>query len=91
MRALSEQLIINPNTVARAYRELARDGVLIQQRGSGTFVSDKGSPLAQKERVRIIEERMDALLAEAKQLGFGPSELSKMMDARGKAMFEEKE
>jgi ABC-2 type transport system ATP-binding protein len=68
IRVLAEQLLINPNTVARAYRELEAAGLLSSRQGSGTFVSAEGSPLARKERHRILEERVDALLAEARQL-----------------------
>ena len=70
IRTLAEQLLINPNTVARAYRELETAGILIKRHGAGTYVADGGSPLAQSERERILSERIDALLAEADQLGF---------------------
>lgn len=43
---LAEQLLINPNTVARAYRELEAAGVVTMPQGAGTYVSDAGSPLA---------------------------------------------
>ena len=67
---LAERLLINPNTVARAYRELEVAGVVDKRGTAGTFVSDAGSPLARRERLRILTERIDALLAEARQLGF---------------------
>src|SRR5579883_142617 len=70
IRALAEQLLINPNTVARAYRELETAGVVAKRSTAGTYVSDAGSPLARKERLRILTERVDALLAEAQQLHF---------------------
>lgn len=70
IRALAEQLLINPNTVARAYRELETAGILTKRRGAGTYVSAKGSPLARRERARILEGRVDALLVEAGQLDF---------------------
>ena len=41
VRALAERLVINPNTVARAYAELARDGILDSQAGRGFFVAKK--------------------------------------------------
>ena len=70
IRTLAERLMINPNTVARAYRELEVAGVVIKRGTTGTFVSATGSPLARRERLRILTERIDALLAEARQLGF---------------------
>ena len=63
VRRLAEQLTINPNTVARAYRELETAGVVVTRRGSGVFVSDGTSPLSRKERNRLLNERIDALLA----------------------------
>src|SRR5829696_8036877 len=69
IRTLAEQLLINPNTVARAYRELELAGVVEKRRTAGTYVSDAGSPLARRERLKILTERIDALLAEARQLG----------------------
>src|SRR5213080_4573027 len=65
IRVLADQLRINPNTVARAYRELETAGVVTKRRTAGTYVSDAGSPLARRERLRILTERTDALLAEA--------------------------
>jgi len=69
IRVLAEQLLINPNTVARAYLELERAGVVLKRHGSGTYISDAGSPLARKERLKILHQRADALLAEASHLG----------------------
>lgn len=70
VRKLAEQLLINPNTVARAYRELEAEGIVASKRGAGVFVSGAGSPLSRKEKTRILGERIDALLAESRQLGF---------------------
>src|SRR5438067_3064165 len=68
IRTLAEQLVVNPNTVARAYRELEVAGVVEKRRTTGTYVSAAGSPLARRERLRILTERVDALLAEARQM-----------------------
>src|SRR5262245_14090937 len=69
IRVLAEQLMINTNTVARAYRELENAGVVEKRRTAGTYVSDAVSPLARRERRKLLIERIDALLAEAQQLG----------------------
>ena len=69
IRRLAEDLVINPNTVARAYRELESAGILESRQGSGTRVAGNGSPLSQREKTRLLAERADALLAEARQLG----------------------
>src|SRR5690349_21390324 len=82
IRVLAEQLAINPNTVARAYRELEVAGVVEKRRTSGTYVSAAGSPLARRERLRILTERIDALLAEARQLGIRTDEIVELIHRR---------
>ena len=71
VRKLAEQLLINPNTVARAYRELESEGVVAS-----------GSPLSRKEKTRILGERIDALLAESQQLGFDLESVVKLIRQR---------
>src|ERR1700676_4399094 len=75
IRVLAERLVVNPNTVARAYRELESAGVVEKRRTAGTYVSDAGSPLARRERLKILTERADALLAEARQMAMGTTEV----------------
>jgi GntR family transcriptional regulator len=86
IRVLAEQLIINPNTVARAYRELELAGLVEKRRTAGTYVSDQGSPLARRERVKILTQRIDALLAEARQMDFAFEDLVKLLEQRSAAL-----
>ena len=83
IRVLAERLLINPNTVARAYRELESAGLVEKRRTAGTYVSDQGSPLARKERLRILTERIDALLAEAGQMRIPVADVLKLIEQRG--------
>jgi GntR family transcriptional regulator len=89
IRVLAEQLVVNPNTVARAYRELELAGVVTKRRTAGTYVSDAGSPLARRERVRILTERVDALLAEARQMSISTEEIVELLQQRDDAMHEQ--
>ena len=82
IRVLAERLTVTPNTVARAYRELELAGIVQKRRTAGTYVSDAGSPLALRERRRIITERIDALLAEARQLGIRTDEVIDLIHRR---------
>jgi GntR family transcriptional regulator len=82
IRVLAEQLLVNPNTVARAYRELETSGVVTKRRTAGTYVSDAGSPLARKERLRILTERVDALVAEAQQMQIDTDQLVALLRQR---------
>jgi len=86
IRVLAERLVVNPNTVARAYRELEAAGVVEKRRTAGTFVSEAGSPLARRERIKILTERVDALLAEARQLGIGVNEVVELIGRRNHTM-----
>jgi GntR family transcriptional regulator len=86
IRVLAERLLVNPNTVARAYRELEACGVVEKRRTAGTYVSEAGSPLARRERYKILTERVDALLAESRQLGFGLEEVVALLQRRDQVM-----
>jgi GntR family transcriptional regulator len=86
IRVLAEKLVVNPNTVARAYRELEAAGIVEKRRTAGTFVSEAGSPLARRERLKILTERVDALLAEARQLGVSVSDVVELIARRDEAM-----
>ncbi|MBN2476932.1 MAG: GntR family transcriptional regulator [Pirellulales bacterium] len=86
IRVLAEQLLINPNTVARAYRELEYAGVVEKRRTAGTYVADGGSPLSRPQRLRILEERVDALLAEARQMDVSTEEVMELLRQRDRHM-----
>jgi GntR family transcriptional regulator len=86
IRVLADQLVINPNTVARAYRELEIAGVVEKRRTAGTYVSASGSPLARRERLKILNERIDALLAEARQMNVDTDELVRLIHQRDEIM-----
>ena len=89
IRALAEQLLVNPNTIARAYMELEREGIVSKRHGSGTYVSDAGSPLARKERMKILSERADALLAEAHHLNVDLDSVIDLLKQRRKLLNKE--
>jgi GntR family transcriptional regulator len=82
IRVLANQLLINPNTVARAYRELEVAGIVEKRRTAGTYVTDQGSPLARRERVKILTERIDGLVAEALQMNIALEDVLKLVEQR---------
>jgi GntR family transcriptional regulator len=86
IRSLAEKLVVNPNTVARAYRELEGAGFVEKRRTAGTYISDQGSPLARRERLRILTERIDALLAEARQMDIAFEDIVKLAERRHATM-----
>ncbi len=85
IRVLAEQLVVNPNTVARAYRELAAVGVLTNRRTAGTYVASSASPLAREQCLDILADRVDALLLEARQMNIGCDEILALIKRRDKA------
>ena len=86
IRTLALQLKVTPNTIVKAYDELEISGVVHKRRGSGTFVSEGRPKLAILERRRILERRIDALLAEAHQLNFTVEDVLRMARERQAAM-----
>src|SRR3954468_14219203 len=82
IRVLAEQLTINPNTVARAYLELERAGIVTKRHGSGTYVSEARSPLPQREKIKILTKRVDALLTEARHLEMELADVMKLLRER---------
>lgn len=86
IRVLALQLTVNPNTVARAYRELESAGLTFTKRTAGTFISDQGSPLAKDEQIRILSERADGLLADALQMGISTDDLVELVRNRERNM-----
>jgi GntR family transcriptional regulator len=86
IRTLALQLKVTPNTIVKAYGELEISGVVHKRRGSGTFVSEGRPQLAIRERRRILEQRIDALLAEAHQLNFTEDDILRMVQERKAAM-----
>ena len=75
VRALANDLLINPNTVAKAYAELEERGFVIKRDRSGVFVADNASPFRQRETKRRIAEAADRFVSAGEQLGLGGKEL----------------
>lgn len=88
VRKLAEQLLVNPNTVARAYRELEQEGIVSTRQGSGVFVAEGVSPLARREQNRVLMERIDVLLTEARQMNVDLETLVKLVRRRGQSIQE---
>jgi GntR family transcriptional regulator len=90
VRELAARLLVNPNTVARAYRELVHEGVLTATQGGGTFVKMEPQPLVRTERERRMEPFIQQMVAEAQVLGISDENLLRQIkiamakSARGK-------
>ena len=86
IRVLAEQLVINPNTVARAYLELERAGVVTKRHGAGTYVAESASPLSRREKIKVLAGRVDALLVEAGHLNVSLDEVIRLVRERNDSL-----
>ena len=82
VRALAEQLVVNPNTVARAYSELARDGVIEGRPGKGFFVGRRRRVLSRAERRRRLDAALDSFVNEAVVLDFTSEEIRQAVERK---------
>lgn len=81
VRQLALNLRVNPNTIAKAYRELELEGVLYTKRGKGVFVARKkvNDRISKEEKMEAISGIVDQLAVEAFHLGVGKEEVSKLL------------
>lgn len=82
IRGLAESLQVNPNTVARAYRELEHESLVEKRRTTGTFVSDVPRKLGLAQRRKLIAPEIDKLLIFARQLGIEQEDLIEQLTKR---------
>lgn len=82
VRVLAGELVINPNTVARAYGVLERQGLVSTKTGSGTFVADPKLRHADAGRLNILVERMDNIITQAINIGLNEKEIRRTFENR---------
>ena len=82
IRGLAESLRVNPNTVARAYRELEHEELVEKRRTTGTFVAELPKPLGVARRRKLIAPEVDKLLIQARQLSIPLDELLEHLQKR---------
>lgn len=80
VRVLAETVLVNPNTIARAWRELEREGVLAPRPGRGVFVAEGARARCRIARDRIVRERLRRVVEEGRQAGLVPAELRGLLD-----------
>jgi len=80
VRSVAERLVVNVNTVVKAYGELVRDGVLESHHGKGFFVAQKRQVYSKAERVRRLRLARDAFVREAVFLDFSDDEIRRAVD-----------
>lgn len=86
VRVLAQQLLLNPNTIVRAYRELEMAGLIYKRRGAGTYVSGGATPYTDEECRRLLTQRADALIVEGRALGYDDRQLIDLLRERSRTL-----
>ena len=81
IRTLAEQLVVSHNTVAKAYTELAREGLLDLRHGSGAYVSAKRRIQSRAEQLRVAQDRVRELVHRLRGEGLLEDEIIRMFEA----------
>ncbi len=82
IRELATELLINPNTVARAYRELEREGFIYTRKGKGCFVSDDSFSLAKETRIENLNKIFDNAIEVARGYELTANDIKKLFQQR---------
>jgi GntR family transcriptional regulator len=85
VRQLSSDLVVNPNTVARAYTELEREGMLVSRPGLGIFIARQKTELTKAARDRRLADLLDRCLTEAVHLGYTADEVIRAVTLRAES------
>jgi len=82
VRQLAAELVLNPNTVARAYRQMEQQGMVTSKTGAGTFIADPSLRDHDAAQINAVSERMETIIAQGLTLGLTPAELTEMFAGR---------
>lgn len=81
IRPLAEELVINPNTVAKAYRELEHEGVIELRHGAGAFVSAKPRTKKLADTLRAAQPIVAAAVQQLRKQGLTEEEIRRLFEA----------
>ena len=87
IRPLAEELVINPNTVAKAYRELEHEGVIELRQGAGAFVSDKAPTKKDADRLRAAQATVAGAVDKLRARGVTDEEIRRLFEAELSGMY----
>ncbi len=82
VRNLAAELVVNPNTVARAYSLLEQKGLVITKTGAGTFISDPKLKDPDMQQISIINDRFDNLISQAVNIGMTGEQIRELFEKR---------
>lgn len=81
IRPLAEELVVNPNTVAKAYRELEHEGVIELRQGAGAFVTDKAPTKKDADKLRAGQATVAAAVEKLRARGATDEEIRRLFEA----------
>jgi len=81
IRPLAEELVINPNTVAKAYRELEHEGVIELRHGAGAFVSGQAKGKKATDTLRTAQPIVAAAIERLRDRGLTDEEIRRLFEA----------
>lgn len=81
IRPLAEELVINPNTVAKAYRELEHEGVIELRHGAGAFVSANASARKTPDKLRAAQGVVEQAVQQLRARGLADEEIRRLFEA----------
>jgi GntR family transcriptional regulator len=90
IRDLAAEIIVNPNTVARAYRELEQGGLIATQKGRGSFVADRARPDAERDLKAHLGRVMERAIAEARKFDLDDDAIRGLFEGRLKSRADKK-
>jgi GntR family transcriptional regulator len=80
VRELAERLLVHPNTVARAFQELERSGIVTARRGVGMEVTAEAPAVCQTKRQELVRQRIRQALREAASSALAPEDIRKLVE-----------
>ncbi|WP_018923422.1 GntR family transcriptional regulator [Salsuginibacillus kocurii] len=81
VRELSSQIIVNPNTVSKAYKELERQGVIITMRGRGTFIAEFTTEDVLPKDIERVKDQIQKAVLEGFYAGIHREEMKVWVEA----------
>lgn len=84
VRQLAAQLVLNPNTISKAYRQLEQDGIIVTRPGAGAFVAELSSNLSRSVRKKLLCQQLERLVVEAVHMQIDARTLGEWFDSTTK-------
>lgn len=81
VRQLAAQLVLNPNTISKAYRQLEQDSIIVTRPGAGAFVAELSSNLSRSVRKKLLCEQLERLVVEAVHMQIDARTLGEWFDS----------